>query len=126
MSLTPFLMKLLTSKLQLALPLYVIGFDPHTTTGFIVNYIFQVLAAGFSCFIYSLFECLVIIFLGSTATQIEVLRTKVRQFEQSILMKENNRTLKRKFSEIIDYHNELLEFARKVEKLLSCELLISH
>lgn len=122
MILAPFLMKLITkNKLELALPLYMIGYDPDTTSGFIVNYIFQFLITCNAVFVYGWNECLVVLFMGSLATQIEVFRSKVRQLELPILMKADFKEIKRKFNEIIIEHNEILEYGTGVEKLLSCE-----
>lgn len=124
-ALSPFLMKLFTNgKVQHAIPLYLIGLDPHTTTGFTVNFLFQCCAIFICVSVVSAIECLVVIYLGTIATQIEVLRSEVRQFEVSILMEENYKIMRRKFIKIVDEHNKLLDNARSVEKLLNCEWIL--
>lgn len=124
-TLSPFLMKLFTNgKLQHAVPLYLIGLDPHTTTGFIVNFLFQLFSIVMTVSLFSFIECLVVIYLGTIATQIEILRFEVRQFEVSILMEENYKIMRSKFIKIVDEHNKVLDDARGVEKLLNCESIL--
>lgn len=120
--LAPPIVYLLTGKKTLPLPVYIVGLDHQSHPGYELNY-FMHLCDGYVAFVgFSYIQSLTLLYVGISTCQIEILRSKVTDLERQILLSAddpNETDVKRQFKEIIDLHNEFIEFSNKAEDLLN-------
>lgn len=131
MLLTPFLLYFLVNNSQLVLPIpiYLVYIDMHTRNGYILNYIYQIVLVYIGVALFMTIQSLNVFYVGTTAFLIEILRYRVRKFENIVLMStvtsglgdviKVNIEIKREFKKLIQFHNELNDYSRNVEKILS-------
>uniref|UniRef100_A0A336MM48 CSON003214 protein n=1 Tax=Culicoides sonorensis TaxID=179676 RepID=A0A336MM48_CULSO len=108
-------------KYGVALPLYLIGLDHTKKIGYFANYAYQ----AFGCFLavvgFQLIQSLNVCYTGLISCMIEILRSKVSQFEQIILIGGRNKEkrIKQAFAELVEDHIELFDVASTAEEILS-------
>lgn len=120
---SPFLAYYLLNKpLELPMPLLLIEINYHTTTGYLVTYIYQLLGITLCVSGFMLIQSLNVMFSGLVPCMIELLRFNVRKFEQMLLMdiQKSSKRMKEAFAALIEDHNEIFEVAGNVEEILSC------
>ncbi|XP_063706154.1 uncharacterized protein LOC134835215 [Culicoides brevitarsis] len=124
---TPFLLHyILNIPLQLPMPLLLIEIDHNTTVGFILNYIYQTITVSLCIGAFAVIQPLNIMYTGLVSCMAEILRSKVKEFEQISLMNERktSRKLKAAFAELVEDHIEIFNVADDVEGLLSFQLFL--
>lgn len=120
--LAPLFVFLLNGEKTLPLPIYIIGFDPQSHPGYELNFFMHFCDTYLGFFGFSYIQSLTLLYIGISTCQIEMLRSKVMDLEQQILISaysSNETTIQRLFKEIVNFHNELIDFSRKAEDLLN-------
>lgn len=126
----PFILYFLFNMpLELPLPLFLIQVDPKTTHGYIIHFFYQFGGAVMFFCGFFIVQPLNIMYVALVTCMTDILRSKVKEFDQIILIDDDQVThnkdrLKRAFAQLIDDHNEILEVAGDVEEVLSFQLFL--
>lgn len=76
---------------------------------------------------FSYILALTFVYIGSVTCQLEILRKKVKEFENAILLSalnHNETPLRKLFGKIFDFHNEIFDYGGDAENFLSGQYFV--